>query len=128
MAVRRMLTWLKVATSRRMFVVSSVTSVSSPPMTPATATGPPGSVIRSCSGPKVCSIPSNVVIFSPGMARRTMMVMLLDGVVVEGMNGLSELQHHEVGDIDDVVDRPHSSSNELLLHPGWRRADLDRPR
>ena len=52
-------------------VVCSVTSVCSPPITPARAIGPRSSVIRSVSGASSRSTPSRVRSVSPGRATRT---------------------------------------------------------
>ena len=46
-------------------------------------------------------------------------------VVVEGVEGLARLQHHVVGDVNDVVDGAHARPHEALLHPGGRGAHLD---
>ena len=46
-------------------------------------------------------------------------------VGVEGVERLAVLQHHVVGDIDDVVDRPHPGGQQAPLHPGRRRLDGD---
>ena len=70
--VRRFEMLSKLADSSRMSVVSQVTSLSKPPITPAMAMGPPGSVMSNMSGVRVRSTPSRVVMISPGCARRTM--------------------------------------------------------
>ncbi len=46
-------------------------------------------------------------------------------VEVEGVQGLSGHQHHVVGDVDDVRDRPHPGSCQACLEPGRRWPDLD---
>ena len=38
-------------------------------------------------------------------------------VAVEGVEGLACLQHHQVGDVHNVVDRPHAGPLEALLQP-----------
>ncbi len=50
----------------------------------------------------------------------------LQEVVIEGVQGLAEFQHHVVGDVDDVVDRPHAGPDQPLLHPegGWPDGDV----
>ena len=53
-------------------MVPSLTSVCSPPMTPASAIGPEGSQISRSSEVSLRSTPSKVVIISPGLARLTM--------------------------------------------------------
>ena len=44
---------------------------------------------------------------------------------VEGVQRLSELEEHEVGDIDDIVDRAQPDAHQMLLKPFRRRTDLD---
>ena len=46
-------------------------------------------------------------------------------VVVKRMQRLTPFDHHEVRDIDNVVDGPNAGCLETLLHPSWRRANLD---
>ena len=41
------------------------------------------------------------------------------------MHGLTQLQQHEVGDIDDVGHRAKPAQREAAAHPARRRADLD---
>ncbi len=55
-------------------MVSPETSESSPPMTPATATGSRASQMQSISSERLRSTPSRVVITSPGRALRTTIV------------------------------------------------------
>ena len=59
------------AHSSRIDVVASVTSLSAPPMMPASATTRSRSAIASTSGSSVRGLPSSVVMVSPGRARRT---------------------------------------------------------
>ena len=61
----------KLAASRRMFVVLSRTSVSSPPMIPAKAIAPSASAMTRSSGSSFRGFPSRVVNSSPLRARRT---------------------------------------------------------
>ncbi|GBD46106.1 hypothetical protein HRbin41_00925 [bacterium HR41] len=42
---------------------------------------------------------------------------------IEGVQRLPEQQHHVVGDIDDVVDRPHAAGQKPLAKPKRRRTD-----
>ena len=46
-------------------------------------------------------------------------------ICIKGMQGLSLLQHHQVGDVHDVVDRPETSTLESALEPTGRGADLE---
>ncbi len=71
--VFRMETKWKFADSKSTVRVAFVTSVSAPPMTPATAMGPAVSVMRSRSGVRLRVTPSSVVMTSPGSAGRTVM-------------------------------------------------------
>jgi hypothetical protein len=66
-------TWrgVKYATSRKRSVVDAVTSLSSPPITPATATARSASAITVMRGSSVRDTPSSVTSTSPGCARRT---------------------------------------------------------
>ncbi len=45
-------------------------------------------------------------------------------VVVERVERLAQFQHDVIGDIHDVVDRPHPGASQPLLHPLGRRPDL----
>ncbi len=72
--VRRMLRKSKLADSRRTLVVVAETSVSAPPMTPASATGPAPSAMTSISGVSLRSTPSSVFSVSPARAGRTVIV------------------------------------------------------
>ena len=44
-------------------------------------------------------------------------------VEIKSMQGLSHLEHHEIGDIDDVVDRSLPDRSQSLLQPVRRGAD-----
>jgi hypothetical protein len=46
-------------------------------------------------------------------------------IIVESMQRLAPLQHDKVGDVHDIVDRPHAGISQAPLHPGGRRADFD---
>ena len=76
MLVRRMLRALKVAASSRIRVVVAPTSLSAPPITPATPTGPLASAITSISADNWRWLPSRVAIRSPSIARRAVRVWL----------------------------------------------------
>src|SRR5436309_1574383 len=70
---RRTLAGAKKALSRRSTRVAGVTSDASPPITPASATGPRPSAITRSSGSSARSAPSRVVSRSPEAPRRTTM-------------------------------------------------------
>ena len=44
-----------------------------------------------------------------------------DVFVIKGMHGLSELQHHIICDIHEVIDRADAGSPKANLHPRGRR-------
>ena len=48
-----------------------------------------------------------------------------ESIEVEGMERLAELMQHEVGDVDDVVDRPQPDGAEPLAQPPRRGAHGD---
>ena len=110
-----MLTKSKLADSSRMFFVVGDTSVSSPPMTPASAIGPGGvgddEVVRRQLALLTLS---SVVSVSPALGgpdddrRRLAAGPLHEHVVVEGVQRLAPFEHDVVRDVDDVVDRPHA--------------------
>ena len=101
-----MLVPFQLATSSRTRVVASETSETWPPMIPAIPEGPLLSQTRTVSASKPRSTPSRVVIVSPSAAVRTVSAAAGDAVEVEGVQRLRGEQHHVVGDVDDVVDRP----------------------
>ncbi len=45
--------------------------------------------------------------------------------VIEGVDGVAELEHHEVGDVDDVVDGADPEALQAVFEPQGRRADRD---
>ena len=101
-----MLVPFQFATSSRTRVVSSETSETWPPMIPAIPDGPSRSQTRTVSASKVRSTPSSVVIVSPSRGGAHDQLAVGDPVEVEGVQRLRGQQHHVVGDVDDVVDRP----------------------
>ena len=46
-------------------------------------------------------------------------------VVVEGVQGVAERQHHVIGDVDDVRDRAHPGREQARFQPERRRTDPD---
>ena len=93
-------------------------------MIPAIPEGPFASQTSTVSASKVRSTPSSVVIFSPSLARADGQRPAGDLVEVEGVQRLGGQQHHVVGDVDDVVDRPLPGGAEPRLQPGRRGPDL----
>ena len=101
-------------------VVRAVTSVSSPPMMPARPTARARSAITRISGSSSRSLPSSVVSFSPARARRTTELAAGDRSRDRRRGAAGPIsQRHEVGGVDDVVDRaradrlepPHAASS-----------------
>ncbi len=64
--------------------------------------------------------------FSPGLAGRTMIVgdlppaRLHQEIIVEGVQRLAIFEHHVIGDVHDVADRPHAGVGEpaFCIQPG----------
>ena len=50
---------------------------------------------------------------------------LAEALEVEGVERLAELEHHEVGHVDDVVDGADPGGAQAPLHPSRRRSDSD---
>ena len=69
--------------------------------------------------------PSSVCTCSPSCARRTVSARAGDAVEVEGVQRLAGEQHHVVGDVDDVVDRPLPGGHQARLQPRRRGRDRD---
>ena len=72
------------------------------------------------------STPSSVVIFSPGVASRTTMPATGEATEVERVQRTAAFEHHVVGDVDDVADRPHARETQPALHPVGRLPHRDR--
>ena len=106
-------------------MVRSVTSVSRPPITPASAIGPLGSAITSMLALNVrfFAVQRNQALAEVGAPDDDIAVRYL--VVVEGVKRLPILQHHVVCDVHDVIDGAHARRRESILHPARRRADCD---
>ena len=117
-----MLTPFQVAASSRTRVVDSETSDVWPPMIPAMPEGPLRSQTRTVSASKARSTPSSVVIFSPFRRSPDDQPALRHLIEVERVQRLRREQHHVVGDVDDVVDRPLARRGEPRLQPRRRGA------
>ena len=101
------------------------TSESAPPMTPATACGREPSAMTSMSP---ASLPHDAVQRPHGLSRPRAADPQLasrEPVEVERVHRVAELEHHVVGDVDDVVDRPYVGCLQARRHPARRRADAD---
>ena len=110
------------AHSIRTFLVEKEISVSAPPMMPPmpTAREPSPSEITHMPGSRVRSMPSSVRIFSPRLGLADDDAMIAHLVVVESVQRMAELEHHVVGDVDDVVDAGDAAGFEAVAQP-WRR-------
>ena len=51
--------------------------------------------------------------------------MVLQGIVIVGVHGLSQLHHDIVRHVDDVADRTDPDRAQFVLHPGRRRHNPD---
>ena len=71
------------------------------------------------------STSSSVVIVSPARGAAHDQLAAGHPVEVERVQWLAGEQHHVVGDVDDVVDRPLAGRGQPLLEPERRRADRD---
>ena len=100
------------------------TSLSAPPMTPATATGLFGVGDHQHVGLKLAlaAVDECQLLAGPGAADDDAPSAEL--VEVEGVQRLAHLQHDVVRYVDDVVDRAHAGGEQALLHPRRRLADL----
>ena len=91
--------------------------------------GDPGRPVASqtstVSASKLRSTPSSVVIFSPSRGGADGQRPARHLVEVEGVQRLRGQQHHVVGDVDDVVDRPLPGRRQPRLQPERRGADRD---
>jgi len=107
------------ADSSKTLTVAAETSLSSPPITPASATGRMASAITSISGASARSFPSMLTSFSPGRAWRTDNAFPSHLIKVERMKRLSEFEHHIIGHIDDIViDRSPTASRRRTIQAG----------
>src|SRR5262249_46869770 len=49
----------------------------------------------------------------------------LQFIDIERVGRLAELEHHKVGDVDNVVDRTNTDALDFRPQPLWTRADMD---
>ena len=98
-------------------------------MTPAIASGPERSAMISVSGASSRSTWSSVSSRSPGSGAAdddpAAVRVAGDRGRVEGVDGLAQLEHHVVGGVDDVADRPHAGRQQPHLDRVRRRPDAD---
>ena len=129
--VRRTLDRSKCALSSSTRRVDALTSVASPPMTPASATARAPSATTRSAGTNSRVAPSSVWSASPGCGRPDHDGRRVQRVEIEGVERLAHLPQHEVGDVDHVVDRPHGDRFETAHQPVRARAQshlLEHPR
>ena len=126
----------QVAASSSTVLVASVTAVELPPMTPAMLAGVSPAQTTMSSAESSRSVPRRSTTCSPASARRTTTSAIFaaarldEPIEVEGVERLTELMEHEVGDVDHVVDRSQSDGAEPLAQPSRRRPHdhaLDHP-
>jgi len=48
-----------------------------------------------------------------------------ENIIIESMQWLTDLQHHVIGGVDNIVDRPHPGKLESALNQAWALADLN---
>ena len=100
------------------------TSLSSPPMIPATATGRSASAITSSSRQRALGAVERADRLALACAADDD-APLRELRVVEGVERAAEREHHVVRDVDDVRDRPHPGAEQPRLQPARRIADGD---
>ena len=97
-------------------------ALSAPPMTPAMATAPSGSAITRFEGSSVVAFAVQRGDAFAGVCRADDDLAAVELVGVEGVHGLRDFRHHEVGHVDDVVDRVQADGFQAILQPQGRRA------
>ena len=125
LAVRRTVAGWNQADSTRTRRVPAEISESPPPITPARALPRSRSAMTRSSGSSSRSLPSRVVIRSPGRAVRTTISAPGHLVEVEGVERVAQLEQHQVGDVDHVGDGADAAALQPPLQPERRRADGD---
>ena len=123
--VRRTEAGLKYALSRTMVVVAFVTSVSAPPMTPATATARSASAMTSMSGESTRVLTIERLKRFAGPRGSHANVRAGQSREIERVHRMAHLEQHIVGDVDDVADRPDAGGVQARLHPFRRGTDRD---
>ena len=122
--VCRMFGPFQFATSSRTLVVPSATSETWPPMIPAMPLGRSRSQTSTIVGVELPldAVESRDLLPLAGGADDQLAAGHL--VQVEGVQRLRGQQHHVVGDVDDVGDRPLPGGGEALPQPERRGTDL----
>ena len=95
-----------------------------PPITPAIDVGPSSSSIRTMSRSSVRVCPSSVSTCSPSRGAADGELRAGHAVEVERVQRLPGQQHHVVGDVDHVRDRPLAGGHQPRLQPRRARPDL----
>ena len=113
----------KFAASSRIDVVSSLTSVLAPPITPAIPDRPGGvrdhEILR--VEPALRPVERLELLARRRPAHDDPSAVEL--VEIERVQRVAEREHHVVGDVDHVRDRPHAGSEQARLQPRGRLAD-----
>ena len=106
-------------------VVAGSHSVVAPPITPASPIGPESSMISRSSPASFRTTSSRVSL----LPRRRLPHPDRPGqlVAVIGVDRLTDLEHHVVGDVDGERDRPHPGHLHPLLHPAREAAVSSTP-
>ena len=94
-------------------------------MTPPIATARSASAMTSTSASSVRSTPSSVRTGSFAARAAHHDPVARQPFEIERVHRLADLEHHVVGDVDDVVDRADAGGLEALAQPVRRRRDRD---
>ena len=127
LAVRLMARGLKKALSSATSRVAALISEFSPPMMPAMATGPEPSQMRKSPGLKRPVLAVEGAEYGLSVCGPHLDAPVADARVVEGVEGLAQLQHDVVRHVDDGVDGPHACLGDPAPHEKRRRDDGDAP-
>ena len=95
----------------------SPSSVSAPPMTPASPIGPRSSVMSRSSGSRSLVTLSSSVVRRLARSGAPYDDLTARAVAVVAMDGVAQLEHHVVRDVDRERDRPHPGELEPPRHP-----------
>ena len=96
----------------------------SPPMTPASPTGPVASAMTSVVRIERDLAPVEQLQLLAG-ARVAHLDVPAQAPQVVGVQRLAELEHHVVRDVDDGADRPQARAAQALAHPQRRARRRD---
>src|SRR5262249_11501128 len=100
-------------------------------MMPAMPNTPAASQTSTVKNSSVCSMPSSVVTFSPGLAVRVSSdgilppARLTKHIISVGVKRVRVLDHYVIVDVHVVVEGPSARRDETTLHPLRRWLDLN---